>query len=161
MRICLRENYPKCWRLWLESIFLELLPHGMWVRGKGKRMGRLHTHPLALLAGNLFSLRKDKLGSGSGGADSFVEILGHYMNIVRFDPPSPPNPCVFLEVIGPRLIVSLAACTAENDVCVSPAVVFINHMVTACPDVLYGRVAALFAALRRLFTTIASECIAF
>jgi len=30
-------------------------------------------------------------------------------------------------------------------------------MVTACLDVVYGRVAALFAALRRLFATIAGE----
>lgn len=80
---------------------------------------------------------------------------------MAFDPPAPPNPCVVcLEVVGPRLCVSLAACI-DREISVSPAVVTINLLVTACPDVLYGRVGALFVGLRRLFTVISSECLSF
>jgi len=47
--------------------------------GENKRMERSYSHRLACLDGHFFLILEDKLGSGSGGADSFVEILGHFI----------------------------------------------------------------------------------
>jgi hypothetical protein len=50
-------------------------------------------------------IREDKLGSGSGGGDSLVDLLGHYSNIPLYKQPPPPSPTILTEVIGARLFV--------------------------------------------------------
>ena len=98
-------------------------------------------------------IREDKLGSGSGGGDSLVELLGHYSNILLYTQPRPPSPTVLIEVVGPRLIISLAACDHISRPAVSPAVVSHGLLFQANPSVQISALGATLLALRRLVTT--------
>ena len=104
-------------------------------------------------------IRKDKLGTGSGGGDSLVELLGHYSNILQFsqDPYTAPAPMVLVEVLGPRIVISLAACDDLSRPSISAAVVARSLLVQANPAVQIARLAATFLALRRLISTITLE----
>lgn len=115
-------------------------------------------NPMGFPRRHFLLIREDKLGSGSGGGDSLYELVGHYHNIVKYDPPAPTSPTILLEIVGQRLAVSLAAIDDNNDVCVSQSVVSMSLALPAAPSVLVGRVAALFAALRVLLFKIASDC---
>ena len=109
-----------------------------------------------LVAPRLFVLiRTDKLGSGSGGGDSLVELLGHMANIVAADPQVPIRPTIFVEVVGHRLIVSIAALDENNSICLSPAVVNHSMILQAMPSLHYAQLASIFCALRRLIVAIA------
>ena len=102
-------------------------------------------------------IRADKLGSGTGGGDSLVELLGHYANVLLFMPSSPPSPTVFVEVVGPRLIISLAACDHVSRPAVSPAVVWHSLLWQANPTGQISSLAATLLALRRLVTAMTLE----
>jgi len=98
-------------------------------------------------------IREDKLGSGSGGGDSLVELLGHYSNLLLYKQPPPPSPTVLIEVVGPRLIISLAACDHISRPAVSTAVVSHNLLFQANPTIQISALSATLLALRRLVTT--------
>lgn len=133
------------------SVGRELTP-----RGPGEREGNTDGAYKATGFGRtaFIMIREDKLGSGSGGGgDSLVEILGHYSNVLLYTQPPPPSPTVFIEVVGPRLIISLAACDHNSRPAVSPAVVSHSLLFQANPTVHISALAATLLALRRLVTT--------
>ena len=82
-----------------------------------------------------------------------MELLGHYSNVLLYTQPPPPSPTVFIEVVGPRLIISLAACDHISRPAVSPAVVSHSLLFQANPTVQISALAATLLALRRLLTT--------
>lgn len=91
-------------------------------------------------------IRKDKLGAGCGGGDSLVELLGHYSNLLNHFSPgrTAPAPMVLVEVLGPRLVLSLAACDDLSRPLISAAVVSHSLLIQANPTVH-------FLCWRRLF----------
>ena len=100
-------------------------------------------------------IREDRLGTGSGGGDSLVELLGHYSNLLNFSPGiTAPAPMVLVEVLGPRLVISLAACDELSRPSTSAAVVSHSLLIQANPTVQISLLAATFLGLRRLITTI-------
>ena len=100
-------------------------------------------------------IREDKVGTGSGGGDSLVELLGHYSNILNFSPGvTAPAPMVLVEILGPRLAISLAACDELSRPSISAAVVSHSLLIQANPTVQICLLAATFLGLRRLITTI-------
>ena len=100
-------------------------------------------------------IRKDKLGAGCGGGDSLVELLGHYSNLLNFSPGrTAPAPMALVEVLGPRLVLSLAACDDLSRPSISAAVVSHSLLIQANPTVQISLLAATFLGLRRLITTI-------
>ena len=98
-------------------------------------------------------IREDKLGSGSGGGDSLVELLGHYANVLLYNQPPPPSPTILIEVVGPRLVISLAACDHISRPSVSPQVVSHTLLFQSNPASQISALAATTLALRRLLTT--------
>jgi hypothetical protein len=138
------------------------MTRGLTPRNAGERPGQtdasVEYNPMGFPRRHFILIREDKLGSGSGGGDSLYELVGHYLNVVRFDPQAPTSPTVLVEIVGQRIAVSLAAIDDNRDVCVSQSVVSMSLALGSAPDVLVGRVAALFAALRVLLVKIASDC---
>ena len=124
-------------------------------RGPGEREGKVDGAYKAtgFARGAFIMIQKDKLGSGSGGGDSLVELLGHYSNILLYTQPLPPSPTVFIEVVGQRLIISLAVCDHICRPAVTPAVVSHCLLFQANPACQISSLAATILALRRLITT--------
>lgn len=141
---------PKFQKLLGVSVGRELTP-----RAPGERMGNTDGAYKSTGFGRtaFIMIREDKLGSGSGGGDSLVELLGHYSNVLLYTQPPPPSPTVCIEVVGPRLIISLAACDHIDRPALSPAVVSHSLLFQANPTVQISALAATFLALRRLMTT--------
>jgi hypothetical protein len=90
----------------LSSKFQELLgvpvDRELTPRGPGEREGTTDGAYKATGFGRVafIMIREDRLGSGSGGGDSLVELFGHYTNILLYKRPPPPSPTVLIEVIG-------------------------------------------------------------
>ena len=142
---------PKFQALLGVSVGRELTP-----RGPGEREGNTDGAYKATGFGRtaFIMIRADKLGSGSGGGgDSLVELLGHYSNLLLYQQPPSPSPTVLIEVVGPRLVISLAACDHISRPVVSPAVVSHSLLFQANPTVQISALAATLLALRRLVTT--------
>ena len=141
---------PKFQALLGVSVGRELTP-----RAPGEREGNTDGAYKATGFGRtaFIMIREDKLGSGSGGGDSLVELLGHYSNLLLYKQPPPPSPTVLVEVVGPRLIISLAACDHISRPVVSPAVISHSLLFQANPVVQISALGATLLALRRLVTT--------
>ena len=163
-RYAQEETYSDTLNSVLTSLLGVTIGRSLTPRGPGEREGiadgALVYTPLGAPQ-HFILIRADKLGSGSGGGDSLVELVGHYQNILLCGPPRPILPTVLMEVVGTRLIISLAACDNERNVSISPSVISKNLNVQAVPESLFASLAATFIGLRRLTVTIASHCTGF
>ena len=160
-RYAQEESYSIALSSILTSLLGVTMARHLTPRGPGEREGNADAAAVYTPLGahrHFILIREDKLGSGSGGGDSLVELVGHYHNILQCDPPKPTSPTVLMEIVGTRFIISLAACDNERNVSISPAVICKNLNVQAVPEVMFAELAAIFVGLRRLTVTIASQC---
>ena len=160
-RYAQEEHYSQALNSVLTKLIGVTMGRNLTPRGPGEREGNADGAIVYTPLGasrHFIIIRKDTLGSGSGGGDSMVELVGHYQNILLCDPPRPTSPTILVEVVGTRLIISLAACDNERKLSIAPAVLCKSLNVQAAPEPLFAELAAVFIGLRRLTATIAGQC---